>query len=80
MPVPRGSGGPHLADADVVAPPALHHGRVVVDVQDVDGEGVVREPGGGAVVHGPHLSQQQGSGSPDGPGWLTVRTGCLFVL
>jgi len=38
-------GRAYLTDADVVAPLAFDDGRVVVDVQDVDGEGVVRVPG-----------------------------------
>lgn len=36
---------PHLTDADVVAPLALNHRGVVVNVQDVDGEGVIRMSG-----------------------------------
>jgi len=56
---PRGGGGSgvtHLAHANVVAAAALDDGRVVVDVQDVDGQRVVRVPGRGAVVRGAHLS------------------------
>lgn len=47
----------YLADADVVASWVFNNGRVVVDVQDVDGEREVRVPGGRAVVHGAHLQQ-----------------------
>lgn len=48
----------YLTDANVVAPLAFNNRCIVIDIQDVDGEGVVCVSGRRAVVNGTHLKQQ----------------------
>ena len=48
-------GCPYLTDADVVAPLAFNNRRIVIDVQDIDGEGVICVSGSRAIVTGTHL-------------------------
>ncbi len=46
---------PYLTYADVVAPLAFNNRCVVIDVQDVDGEGVICVSWRWATVDGTHL-------------------------
>ncbi len=46
---------PYLAYANIVAPLAFNNRCIVIDVQDVDGEGVVCVSGWRAIVDGTHL-------------------------
>lgn len=46
---------PYLAYADIVAPLAFNNRCIVIDIQDVDGEGVVWVSGRWAIVDGTHL-------------------------
>lgn len=45
----------HLAYANIVALLAFNNRRIVIDIQDVDGERVVSVSGRGAIVSSPHL-------------------------
>lgn len=45
----------YLTYANIVAPLAFNHRRIVVDVQDVDGQRVVGVSGRRTIVNGAHL-------------------------
>lgn len=47
----------YLTDTDVVAPRALHDRSIIIDIQDVDGEWVVCEPGRWTIICGTNLQQ-----------------------